>query len=89
MTTMQPMKNVREPRPIKSSPDLSVEPPLWSPDVLVLVGGGVVVTMEGGELDGDGLTLELVRTSPLRVLNDVHDEDGGAGCAGGVTGSPW
>lgn len=37
----------------------------------------------------DGLALELVTTSPSMVLNDVQDEDGGAGCGGGVAGSPW
>jgi len=83
----QPIKNVKEPKPIKSS--LRVEPPFWSPELVVLVGFGVVVTLDGGGLDEDGLTLELVTTSPPRVLTGLHDEDGGAGCAGGVAGSPW
>jgi len=54
-TTAQPMKNVKEPRPIKFSPDLRVEPPFWSPELVVVVGFGVVVTLdEGGRLDEDG-----------------------------------
>lgn len=42
-------------------------------------------------LDGDALAPELVAPAarlPI-VLNGVHCEDGGAGCAGGVLGSPW
>ena len=36
MTMIQPAKNVKEPRPIKSSPDISVELPLLDPELTVL-----------------------------------------------------
>jgi len=87
MAMIQPMKNVKEVSPIKSNRDPSVEALLASL-LLVVVGlGAGVVPLDGGVVD-DGLTLELL-TSPPTVLNGVHDEVGGAGCAGGVTGSPW
>lgn len=83
----QPMKNIREPKPIKSRPDLRVAPLLES-DLVELEGFGVGVTV-AGELVADGLALELVTTSPPMVLTDLQEEDGGAGCGGGVAGSPW
>jgi len=84
----QPMKNVRDPRPIKSRLDLRVEPLLELPDVVELEGFGVGVTV-AGELVADGLALELVTTRPPMVLTDLQEDDGGAGWGGGVAGSPW
>lgn len=78
---------MREPSPIKSKLDLRVAPLLES-DLAELEGVGVGVTV-AGELVADGLALELVATSPPMVLTDLQEDDGGAGCGGGVAGSPW
>jgi len=82
MIKIQPMKKVKEPRPMNFDPDPSAEPPLvLLPVVPVAVGGGVVVVPPVG-FEDDG-TLELVEFPPM-VLTGVHCDDEGAGCGGGV-----
>jgi len=86
MAKIQPMKNVKEPSPMNSNPDASAEPPLVSLP-LVPVGRGVAfgpASGDDGELGGDGVGPEAVRTAPPMVETGVHWEVAGAGCGGGV-----
>jgi len=78
------MMNVREPRPTDPNPDrIATEPPESLPVLPVPVGRGVV--LDGGGVEDGGAVVTL----PPTVLTGVHCDVGGAGCGGGVAGSPW